>query len=457
MRRPTRAGRTALPTLAGCRGSSASAPRTATSGGVLVAEVAQLGRLSREPVDDALESDTGLLDERAAAAATAGFDRLALRSSHASASDGGDSRRLRCEGRLGLSLETAAPTMASVSRRSTCSARESGSSGAIAGSSSHRQHPDGHGPMVPGRGSKVSVPEGLDKGRPAGVVLGSTCGRLGPLFSGGQSCSDPLSLPAGRTPVLGGRTRPPSARRHPRRHRRSSGRRDRPAPQRRPRDDRVQVVMVDAPTVDKRNEVVALGLDITEHVTTQGHRGRPLRRDGRRDPAGRRFHLGREGPRPGGAGAQAAQGRRAYAARVAKSPLPSGRTEYRTYAEYLSDMDDLARQVPPAHAALDAGQPHRPRRNDPRPRDLQRRRQRQRRQAGLPAAGRPPRPRMAELRAHDRVRHRPARVVPERRRPIPTHHEELTPGHRSHRQRRRFPGLARGRRRSATSRSSTTR
>src|SRR5687767_8330438 len=35
-------------------------------------------------------------------------------------------------------------------------------------------------------------------------------------------------------------------------------------------DDRVQVVMVDAPTVAQRNEVIGLGLDITEHATRRG-------------------------------------------------------------------------------------------------------------------------------------------------------------------------------------------
>ena len=34
--------------------------------------------------------------------------------------------------------------------------------------------------------------------------------------------------------------------------------------------DKVQVVMVHAPTVAKRNEVIDLGLDITEHATRKG-------------------------------------------------------------------------------------------------------------------------------------------------------------------------------------------
>ena len=35
-----------------------------------------------------------------------------------------------------------------------------------------------------------------------------------------------------------------------------------------------------------------------------------------------------------------------YAASVAASGLPSGRTSYRAYADYLSDMDQLARDYP---------------------------------------------------------------------------------------------------------------
>jgi murein tripeptide amidase MpaA len=37
---------------------------------------------------------------------------------------------------------------------------------------------------------------------------------------------------------------------------------------------------------------------------------------------------------------------RAYAARVAASPLPSGRTEYRMYADYLREMDGIVAQHP---------------------------------------------------------------------------------------------------------------
>ncbi|MGZ8744631.1 MAG: M14 family zinc carboxypeptidase [Nocardioides sp.] len=109
---------------------------------------------------------------------------------------------------------------------------------------------------------------------------------------------------------------------------------------------RVRVVMVDAPTVDQRNEVVSLGLDITEHVTKKGievvlydDRDAQTLRD-----AGFTWEVEVRDLE-----AQARQQRkadRAYAARVAASPLPSGRTTYRTYPEYLSDLADLAARYP---------------------------------------------------------------------------------------------------------------
>ena len=109
---------------------------------------------------------------------------------------------------------------------------------------------------------------------------------------------------------------------------------------------RVRVVMVDAPTVDHRNEVVSLGLDITEHVTTKGievilydDRDAQTLRD-----AG--FTWDVEVRDLEDQSRQQRKSDRAYAARVAESPLPSGRTAYRTYPEYLSDLDDLAARYP---------------------------------------------------------------------------------------------------------------
>ena len=116
-----------------------------------------------------------------------------------------------------------------------------------------------------------------------------------------------------------------------------------PAP---PGDGPVRVVMVDAPTVDERNEVVALGLDITEHVTTQGievvlydeQDARALREAG--------FSWTVEEADLEQAAADQRRADRRYAARVAESPLPSGRTSYRTYADYLTDIDTLHEDYP---------------------------------------------------------------------------------------------------------------
>ncbi len=205
---------------------------------------------------------------------------------------------------------------------------------------------------------------------------------------------------------------------------------------------RVRVVMVDAPTVADRNQVVALGLDITEHVTTKGievvlydDRDAQTLRD-----AGFTWDVEVRDLEEQARKQRKAD--RAYAARVARSPLPSGRTEYRTYAEYLSDMADLAASYPRLTRPLTLANRTVLGAVDPRPRDHDRRRQHPGRQAGVPADGRPPRPGVAQLRAHDRVRHRPDQVVPERRRPRRQHHEELAAGHRSRRQRRRLPDLA---------------
>lgn len=111
-------------------------------------------------------------------------------------------------------------------------------------------------------------------------------------------------------------------------------------------DDRVQVVKVDAPTVAQRNEVLALGLDPTEHADKSGievvlynEADRELLRE-----AGFTWSVEVRDLE-----AQAERQRKAdaaYAARVDESPLPSGRTAYRTYDEYLSDMRMLAERYP---------------------------------------------------------------------------------------------------------------
>ena len=114
------------------------------------------------------------------------------------------------------------------------------------------------------------------------------------------------------------------------------------------RDDEAptRIVMVDAPTVADRNRVVDLGLDLTEHVTRRGIEvvlhdagdARRLRAAGF-DWTVEVADLEAE---------QRLQRRadRRYAARVDESALPSGRTSYRTYDDYLADMADLAETYP---------------------------------------------------------------------------------------------------------------
>jgi hypothetical protein len=111
-------------------------------------------------------------------------------------------------------------------------------------------------------------------------------------------------------------------------------------------DAPAKVVVVDAPTRADRNRVVALGLDVTERATRRGIEvvlhgpddARTLREAGftwkvevadlqKKSKADRRAD-------------------RAFAAAVDASSLPSGRTSYRTYEEYLADLDALAEQYP---------------------------------------------------------------------------------------------------------------
>jgi murein tripeptide amidase MpaA len=111
-------------------------------------------------------------------------------------------------------------------------------------------------------------------------------------------------------------------------------------------DDRVQVVMVDAPTVRQRNQVVDLGLDITEHATRQGIEV-VLHDEADRErlrKAGFTWEV-----EVADLAAKSRADRRAdrrYDRTTARSPLPSGRTAYRTYDEYVSDLRLLARRYP---------------------------------------------------------------------------------------------------------------
>ena len=140
----------------------------------------------------------------------------------------------------------------------------------------------------------------------------------------------------------------------------SAGRDDAPRELARTADsDATQIVMVKAPTVADRNEVIALGLDVTEHADQRGievvlHDAQDA--ETLRD-AGFTWRVTVKDLE-----ALTKKNRKAdkvYAASVAASALPSGRTSYRTYADYLSDMDQLARRLPVADPPADAA-PTRP-------------------------------------------------------------------------------------------------
>ena len=111
-------------------------------------------------------------------------------------------------------------------------------------------------------------------------------------------------------------------------------------------DDTTKIVMVRAPEVEDRNEVIALGLDVTEHATERGIEvvlhddkdAEALRDAGFTwtvtvDDLEALTRANREADR-------------AYDARVETSALPSGRTSYRTYDDYQRDMTRLARLYP---------------------------------------------------------------------------------------------------------------
>ncbi len=111
-------------------------------------------------------------------------------------------------------------------------------------------------------------------------------------------------------------------------------------------DDTTQIVMVKAPTVEDRNEVIGLGLDVTEHADRRGievvlHDAEDAQtlRD-----AGFTWRVTVKDLEA--LTKKNAKADRAYAASVADSGLPSGRTSYRQYADYLSDMEQLASDYP---------------------------------------------------------------------------------------------------------------
>ena len=202
-------------------------------------------------------------------------------------------------------------------------------------------------------------------------------------------------------------------------------------------DDKVQVVHVAAASQQERTRVNALGLDTTEHGDRTGVEvvlhsaadAQKLRAAG--------FTWRVEDADLAATMRTAAAADRAYAASVAESPLPSGRTSYRTLPEVNAELDALAAKYPGLVRPADPGEPQRARQADPRHRDHQGRRQRRRRQAGVPHDGRAPRPRVAVGRALDGVRLRPARE-PGHRRARQAHRRGLAHDHRAGRQRRRL-------------------
>ncbi len=109
---------------------------------------------------------------------------------------------------------------------------------------------------------------------------------------------------------------------------------------------RVQLVTVDTPTRWHKERLQALGLDLTEHaghayVEAVLHTPADL---ARLTAAGFTYDV--RVPDLAARGVQVARIDRAYAASVKRSPMPSGRTGYRTLADYEADMAKLVRQHP---------------------------------------------------------------------------------------------------------------
>ncbi len=118
------------------------------------------------------------------------------------------------------------------------------------------------------------------------------------------------------------------------------------APQPNAQDDKVQIVHVHAVTQAERSAVNALGLDTTEHADTTGV---DVVLHGRADvnrlrAAGHKWTV-KVADLAATERANAAADK-AYAASVAESELPSGRTGYRDLADYNSEMAALAAEYP---------------------------------------------------------------------------------------------------------------
>ncbi|GAA4125290.1 M14 family zinc carboxypeptidase [Knoellia locipacati] len=118
------------------------------------------------------------------------------------------------------------------------------------------------------------------------------------------------------------------------------------APQPNAQDDKVQIVTVHAATQKERSAVDALGLDTTEHADEHGvdvvlHGAGDV---ARLRAAGKKWTVKVADL----AAVERANAKKdkAYAASVASSQLPSGRTSYRTLADYNAEMAALARKYP---------------------------------------------------------------------------------------------------------------
>ena len=109
---------------------------------------------------------------------------------------------------------------------------------------------------------------------------------------------------------------------------------------------RVQLVTVDTPSRWHKEQLQKLGLDLTEHA---GHDYVEAVLHSPTDLAklvGAGFTYDVRIPDLAARGVQIARIDKAYAASVARSPLPSGRTSYRTLADYNADMTALTKRYP---------------------------------------------------------------------------------------------------------------
>lgn len=114
----------------------------------------------------------------------------------------------------------------------------------------------------------------------------------------------------------------------------------------REQSSRTSLVMVNAATPALRNRVIGLGLDYTEHATSTGIE---VVLHGATDAETLRAAGFTWTTRVADLRAQAranALADEAYAERVIESPLPSGRTTYRQYGDYLRDLTTLAERYP---------------------------------------------------------------------------------------------------------------